>query len=961
MVQGVAEERGALPLLAFAMARLWESRDKDQGLLTREAYDEIGGVAGALAQHAESTIERIGSDKLSIVREIFRNLVTAEGTRAVRDRDELLSVFDDPESAEQVLTALIGARLLTSYEWTTGDDDDEDHHHRIEIVHESLLTAWPRLVRWQTQDADGAQLRDQLRQAVQIWEERGRPKDLLWRGASFREFLVWKERYPGGLSDSETAFERAMQEQEGRKQNQRRLAVLSVISLLLLVVVVVSWLGRQARLNAREARAEARRSEAARLRVMGATDEVATRQLAYVIASLELTDDPETRKLAMRALWSGPVAHYLDVPPSPAQPQFSTDGRWLAVSDVSSLRVISQDGQSSKSLECELGGIALAFSPTSDRLAGCVGPAHVWSIPEGELLRVLDSERAVHGYLPDGRLVTFRFDVPDRSAARSLVYSTWEQDLTAPVELARLDRPTGGLYSLKLNHTFTRAVYEKEGDVFTATVDGGRARNPLRLEANKGSSLGVLIDRAGEKVASVGGEGQVTVWSLIGPTPERIRTSPRRTVSLQARAWGAFDPTGQRLAFAEGIFDLDAPPDSKPIPIGVDISGYASVGFHPDGDWLAIGNALGRPGVFALAHDYPRVLACDAFLAGGFAFSPDGLKLAVSSYAGPLTLWPLGPSTSVTRRTLLDFETDRRIVDIAFDPRGQFIVAPAGANRAWIVPLDGDEPWELPWTGRRLTDVAVAWRSAVDSDGQRVAISYDTNSQDYGWGIVHVHDLDTGGVWVLDGGGERQVSDLEFTPDGRLLTARNGELLIWDVEKAEYEMLIDGKGSFAISRFDLGPDGRVLAGAHDSVATILDIETGETRRLGSHGRGVLMTAIDPTGTIVATGSADGVVRVGPISGETPHMLVGQSTLHPWSPISFDPSGKWIAVGYEDGTVYLWPVPDLDLVPLNTLSHEELIARLKTLTNLRVVPDADSATGYRFDLDPFPGWETIPTW
>ena len=76
---------------------------------------------------------------------------------------------------------------------------------------------------------------------------------------------------------------------------------------------------------------------------------------------------------------------------------------------------------------------------------------------------------------------------------------------------------------------------------------------------------------------------------------------------------------------------------------------------------------------------------------------------------------------------------------------------------------------------------------------------------------------------------------------------------------------------------------------------------------------------------------------------------------------FDPTGKWIAVGYEDGTVYLWPVPDLDRVPLNTLSHEDLIARLKTLTNLRVVPDADSATGYRFDLDPFPGWETVPEW
>ncbi len=97
MVGEVGSERGALPLLAFAAARLWEHRDREQGLLTREAYEHIGGVGGALAQHAEATLEKIGQDRIPIVRELFRNLVTAQGTRAARDRDELLSVFDGRE------------------------------------------------------------------------------------------------------------------------------------------------------------------------------------------------------------------------------------------------------------------------------------------------------------------------------------------------------------------------------------------------------------------------------------------------------------------------------------------------------------------------------------------------------------------------------------------------------------------------------------------------------------------------------------------------------------------------------------------------------------------------------------------------------------------------------------------------------------------------------------------------
>jgi hypothetical protein len=209
MLGEVEGERGALPLLAFAMSRLWEKRDRENGLLTRQAYHDIGGVGGALARHAETTLEKIGVERLPIVRELFRNLVTAEGTRAVREWDELISVFSDAqsESPEEVLRELIDARLLTSYEVR---EADEEPTRSIEIIHESLLANWPRLVRWQTQDADAVQLRDQLRQAARTWDERGRPQDLLWTGSAYNEFASWRERYPGGLSEIEESFGAAM-------------------------------------------------------------------------------------------------------------------------------------------------------------------------------------------------------------------------------------------------------------------------------------------------------------------------------------------------------------------------------------------------------------------------------------------------------------------------------------------------------------------------------------------------------------------------------------------------------------------------------------------------------------------------------------------------------------------------------------------------------------------------------
>lgn len=250
-------------------------------------------MAGALAQHAEATLERIGTQRTPLVREIFRNLVTAQGTRAVRERKELLSVFEsatagagpelpraDSESgesgsraaawsraqAEDALNALVDARLLTSYE-RAGDGGESQH--QVEIIHESLLSAWPRLVRWQTQDADGAQLRDQLRQAAQAWNERGRPEDLLWSGTAYRDFALWRERYPGGLTATEEAFAHSATRLAGRRRRRRRLVVGGLFAAAVAAVAVTSSLWRRSETSRQKAEAETLRAEASKLLALG--------------------------------------------------------------------------------------------------------------------------------------------------------------------------------------------------------------------------------------------------------------------------------------------------------------------------------------------------------------------------------------------------------------------------------------------------------------------------------------------------------------------------------------------------------------------------------------------------------------------------------------------------------------------------------------------------------------------
>ena len=100
-----------------------------------------------------------------------------------------------------------------------------------------------------------------------------------------------------------------------------------------------------------------------------------------------------------------------------------------------------------------------------------------------------------------------------------------------------------------------------------------------------------------------------------------------------------------------------------------------------------------------------------------------------------------------------------------------------------------------------------------------------------------------------------------------------------------------------------------------------------------------------------------VVRIGPVTGEEPHLLLGH-TGTVWQ-VAVSPDGRWIASVSDE--VRLWPMPDMTKPPLHALPHAELLAKLDSLTNLRLLPDPSSATGWKLDVGPFPGWRDVPTW
>jgi len=63
----------------------------------------------------------------------------------------------------------------------------------------------------------------------------------------------------------------------------------------------------------------------------------------------------------------------------------------------------------------------------------------------------------------------------------------------------------------------------------------------------------------------------------------------------------------------------------------------------------------------------------------------------------------------------------------------------------------------------------------------------------------------------------------------------------------------------------------------------------------------------------------------------------------------------------DKTIRLWPVPDVTRTPFHRKPYAELMAALRSHTNLRAVADPSASGGYKLEPGPFPGCAKPPVW
>ncbi len=955
-------------------------------------------------------MERIGFERLPTVRELFRNLVTAEGTRAVREVDELLSVFGETnrESAEEVLHALVDARLLTGYR-SQGEDDQPTR--RVEIIHESLLSNWPRLVRWQTQDADGARLRDELRQTARMWDDHERVNDYLWTGKAFREFDLWRENYPGGLTPLEEEFADSTTSLATRRRRRKRAAVAATIALLLAVLAVVGTLWRRSV-------QETRRAEAAKLLALGQLrlEDYPTAALAHAIASLELADTAEARMLALRALWVGPTAFIVNRDTSHAC-EFTPDGEWLLQSmqreDRPQLAILTRDGQRTDFDE-------VFGHPMVDTNMNPEGTV-VFAKPE---MNPGSDQRVVLWSVPDGRkLCDVRIAPPAWVSARVVGWNrdrclalVWEDNRAyihafgfdgAHERLGKVDldlRSSGRSQRTAIDlRTGRWFAFVEDQTVTVCRIDEHELSPPHVLGRHEGVRHRVAVDPDSRFVATSTRDGTVKIWDPTGSSPPltvegpegiaavgffshepllAVRTEsdgtdafwlysftdgePRLLRSFQGgptlpdgffKLWG-WDPSGRR--FAKNAMDqrtrlwqLSAPADAEPLALrrgNVIVDWWHS--FHPGGRWLATADNTEGLMIWPLSRPYPSVIRSHEHAVWDVKFGPLGGWLASGCVDGVVRLTPLDGMVPAAGRIVVGRSAP--VQALAVSPDGSKILVGGEHRGAVLIPIDGDPV-------KKLSDLPHAYGLAFSPDGRLAGVT--------GWTTddrleIRVHETDT---LERIASIETDIRGLMVSPyflsDGRVLYVRQSGLYVAEPRHGTTEILFEGQYSALAASEDGRRISVVERQGNSWVApgqlVLFDMDSGTTTHHASHGDQLTSIALDAAGAMVATGDAVGVVRIGPVTGEEPHLLLGHEG--GVRTVDIDPLGRWIATGGQDGTVRIWPMPDLSKPPLHTLPHDELLAKLKTLTNLRVVRDEADPTGWTLTHDPFPGWETVPSW
>ncbi len=890
----VGYEAGALPLVSHALLATWQAHRGSR--LTVADYVASGGIAGAVQQTAERLVAGLDQSGRVAAQWLFAQLVVVDDDGVMTRRRVQHDDLHHPDPAtdlalDAVIEAFVAGRLITARQDT------------IEVSHEALLSAWPRLRDWVLTDVDAARLQRRIAEAAGVWRERDRDSAALLRGGLLDEaqslaaqpltshrVLGPAEREFVEASTARAELERAAE----RRQTNRLRALLAVMTALALLAGVLSGVAFRARDAATQARDEAlSRQLAISANTLRDRDPALAAQLALAAYRVSPTVQARSSLLdstgvATPTRFAGPVGSMNAVA--------SPDGSVLAISNADGVTRLWQRVESGEVPSAEaLGG----YEPVGELAAvGAGGTVYSSTFsPDGDLLGIGTADGALAvwdlGDVAAPRLVGVLIE--SGPSVQKMTFSDDGSQLAAGTSdpaVRRWSIPAGGGEPVELTPitdgftTMVKAVaYTADGTILAT----GSADSTIRIWATPATGTPTLLGEA-----SVGVDTNFVHDLAFSPDGTLLASAEKDRL---VRLWDVSDPTS---------------PEARGEPLEGFGSWVNAVAFSPDGRAVAAGSSDGLVRLYAVADGRTLTTLSNPSAVTSTRFVGSGTALLTSEVGGVARLWPLPGA-------VLGGFSDS-IWSILEDAEQSLLGVAPGARDGSLYLFDRSDAGGL-LASVTLTPPESAGRAdgaaAMSSDGRWVAVGTAT-------GRVVVWER-TGAALSFRPAGVLESADqlieaIAFDPTGALMAAiaDDGSVNVWTLESGATPELAHG---FAVSGLPLGltfsPDSSLLAVATSGDQVHLwrldgASDAEELPPLTGFEHYAYSVAFHPSGRYLAAGSTDRTVRIWDVTTPDEPVLVGEPIRGPGDTVySLDWSrdGSVLAGASKDGAVWLWDVAD----------------------------------------------------